>query len=256
MWWYIVCIVQIIGESLPISSSGQVELLVQFLHEKYLLTESMLHLLHAPTICIVVYFFYSRWVTFVRAPRRCAQLLLSVAGYVILADSCTVAFYIVRKIIGTQWFAIELGFIITGFILWSTRWLTNKVTKIGWCVPSALLLGSVQGIALLPGISRLGATYVTACWLGWSHKHALEVSFAIEVPLLLVAVCKATLLYPAQVYQLFLFPTNIIIVVSAFFAWCLLHLVDWMGYTKRLWFFSFYLYSIGIVTLVIKCFFY
>jgi undecaprenyl pyrophosphate phosphatase UppP len=254
MWRYIIYIVQIISESLPISSSGQVDVLLRIFNKKNIISDNVMSFLHIPAIFMIVCFFYRRWVVCLRLLLRGSHLIMCNIVYVAIADLCTVLFFLVCRSVGTEGFSIGFGFCITGFILWSTRWLPTQPTKKNWCISSAILLGCVQGVALLPGISRLAITYVAARWIGWSHRHAFEVSFVIEIPLLCAAVCKAIVLHANDLQGLFDIATLLIMGGSTFCALILLYVVDWMGYTKRLWFFSFYLYSIGVVTLFIKWF--
>lgn len=74
-----------------------------------------------------------------------------------------------------------IGFLITGGILWSTRrpspsaWLGAP----GW--GSALLIGCAQAIAIVPGISRSGATVAAALALGVAPLAAAEFSFLMSV---------------------------------------------------------------------------
>ena len=57
----------------------------------------------------------------------------------------------------------------------------------------AVILGVVQGIALLPGISRMAITYATARWLRFSPRLAFELSCAIQWPLIAAAFCVSFL---------------------------------------------------------------
>ncbi len=51
----------------------------------------------------------------------------------------------------------------------------------------ALLIGAVQGLAVLPGISRSGATVGTALWRGVRAETAVEFSMLLSVPAILGA---------------------------------------------------------------------
>ena len=52
----------------------------------------------------------------------------------------------------------------------------------------ALIIGTVQGIAILPGISRSGITISTAIFLGIEREYAAKFSFLISIPAILGAV--------------------------------------------------------------------
>jgi undecaprenyl-diphosphatase len=83
---------------------------------------------------------------------------------------------------------VGVALIITATILFSTRFY-DKGSKIlggaGWL--DALLIGIFQGIAVVPGISRSGATISTALLRGINGKDAAKFSFFISIPAVLGA---------------------------------------------------------------------
>jgi undecaprenyl-diphosphatase len=77
--------------------------------------------------------------------------------------------------------------------------MTNHVPRprIGWGRFGwwrALLIGTGQGIAILPGVSRSGTTIALALLAGVKRKWAGEFSFFIAAP----AICGATLLHARE----------------------------------------------------------
>lgn len=88
-----------------------------------------------------------------------------------------------------SWFAgsptaLGIGFCVTTLLLVSTRWAPSGEAPI----PSAwgsLAMGLVQGLAVMPGISRTGATLVVALWLGVRKDRAFELSMMVSLPLAL-----------------------------------------------------------------------
>lgn len=75
--------------------------------------------------------------------------------------------------------------ILTGILLYLTtraRETNGEVT-----FPKSLWLGIMQAIAILPGISRSGATISTALLLGIDRERAARFSFLMVVPLILGA---------------------------------------------------------------------
>ena len=75
-----------------------------------------------------------------------------------------------------------VALLVTGTFLWSSRWaLTRAVLeRPGWV--AAFLIGLAQAFALVPGISRSGATVVAALWLGMQAREAAAFSFLMAVP--------------------------------------------------------------------------
>ena len=79
-------------------------------------------------------------------------------------------------------FVPATAFLVTGSILWSTRWaLGRDVLKTPtWGV--ALLIGLAQAFALVPGISRSGTTVAMALWFGVAAEEAAAFSFLMAIP--------------------------------------------------------------------------
>ena len=75
-----------------------------------------------------------------------------------------------------------IALLVTGVLLWSTRSALSRgeASHPGWM--GALLIGCAQAFALVPGISRSGATVVTALWLGMEAREAAAFSFLMAVP--------------------------------------------------------------------------
>ncbi len=75
--------------------------------------------------------------------------------------------------------------LITALLLFMTTKIRRKKGKINY-IP-AILIGVVQAIAILPGISRSGATISIALMLGVSRSRAARFSFLMVIPLILGA---------------------------------------------------------------------
>lgn len=81
--------------------------------------------------------------------------------------------------------------IATGLILWFTRHQKTTGRSIGrMTVKDALLIGLVQGLAIIPGVSRSGSTISAALYRGLDRKLAGRFSFLLSIP----AICGALLL--------------------------------------------------------------
>ena len=75
-----------------------------------------------------------------------------------------------------------IALLVTGAFLWTSRGALQRATKERPVATAALLIGLAQAFALIPGISRSGATVVTALWLGIQAKEAAAFSFLMAVP--------------------------------------------------------------------------
>jgi len=81
---------------------------------------------------------------------------------------------------------VSLMLLVTGCILYMTRY-AGSLTKTapGW--RGSLLIGTAQAFALLPGISRSGATISCALFGGIRQKEAARFSFLLSVPAIMGA---------------------------------------------------------------------
>jgi undecaprenyl-diphosphatase len=75
-------------------------------------------------------------------------------------------------------------FLITGLLLFLADLVPLKTPlRIEeMALPTAVLVGFAQGIAIAPGISRSGATIAALCLLGYGGKGAARFSFLLSIP--------------------------------------------------------------------------
>ncbi len=227
----VLIITQIIVESLPISSSGHVELAGLLANKCWGIQNAVLpdfldNLLHGTALAAILIVFYKDWFFPIKKVlQSCTQFLFKskplsfyqkklfaifakIVGLVIVADLVTSIFYFVIKI-GAKNFYNNLGpnfllcgFIITMLLLFSLKLrktqnyatvqttsqeMSSQVSEGAFTLKKAIILGAVQGCALLPGISRFASTYVAGCWLNISPRRAFQISFLIHLPLIVAA---------------------------------------------------------------------
>ncbi len=78
--------------------------------------------------------------------------------------------------------------ILTGILLWMTRWVQKPGETILGCTASkSLAIGIMQGLAIIPGISRSGATITVGLFLGLDRPTAARFSFLLSIPAIIGA---------------------------------------------------------------------
>lgn len=80
---------------------------------------------------------------------------------------------------------LGISFLCCAAILFASRFWKGGDRSIS--LKTALIIGLVQGIAVLPGISRSGITIVTALALGLDREDAAKFSFLLSIPAILGA---------------------------------------------------------------------
>lgn len=192
--------IQGLAEFLPISSSGHLVFFQSFLglKEPPLFFDVMLHV---STLLAVLLFFRKDILKVLRGGiaiikrREGGQEEKLLLLWIVLACLPTGLIGLLFR----DWFEtlfsrpkmVGIMFFITGVGLWLTRWATQKgrvLKEMGW--RDALWVGMAQGIAIIPGISRSGATISTALLRGLDRELSGRFSFLISIP----AVLGATLL--------------------------------------------------------------
>ncbi len=256
--WYTLMSIQIIAESLPISSSGHVALvamiagfsaqdLVSVVHmngswlSQQLMARSIDYFLHGPTCIIVALFFYDRWMALLKAWRKTWPTISTLIFYVAIADIITGLFFVGFRCLPVSSFPLGLGFLITALMLSSLFYCKRDGESL--TISKMLVLGIVQGFALLPGISRFASTYTAARWLALSPRHALETAWMIQMPLMVVS-----FLYSLIVFWQIGIPDQLLNMESAFVmmgasigGWYALRFAAYVSSRKKMWWFACYM---------------
>lgn len=92
--------------------------------------------------------------------------------------------------------------LVTGLLVWLTRGLKREgrdITRL--TIWDALCIGVIQGVAILPGISRSGATIAMGLFKGLSRETAARYSFLLSIPAILGAMILELGEVPASGFQ-------------------------------------------------------
>lgn len=87
-----------------------------------------------------------------------------------------------------SYLAVSVFLLITGVILFVSERIAQKartLEKMTWL--DAALIGVAQAVAILPGISRSGATIATGLGLGFTRTEAARFSFLLSMPIIFSA---------------------------------------------------------------------
>ena len=77
---------------------------------------------------------------------------------------------------------VGMTLFITGLALWMIRNMRGRKSDGDLSFRDAIIVGLAQAVALIPGISRSGATIVAAMSLGMKQETALRYSFLLYIP--------------------------------------------------------------------------
>jgi len=257
-------LIQGLTEFLPVSSSGHLAVLE---HLWKLPAESRLPLttmLHGATALAVIFYFAPLLVRLIRGlwARDAARRVLSwrMVGFLAFASLPAavigVAFSDMIDRAFSEPLLVGLMLLVTGGVLFGTRFAPvggsgearpdRSPREVGWT--RALLVGMAQSIAILPGVSRSGATIAGGLYLGMGREQAFEFSFLLAVP----AITGAFLLEVRKVDFGLLNPPALAVGMAAAFVAGLaaLFLLARAVAGRKLHWFGFYCWLAGLATIL------
>ena len=199
-------IIQGLTEFLPVSSSGHLVIFQNI----FGLKEGALSFdinVHIGTLLVVLICFRHEILSIIRSIFRCTNMLIKQKKSIheIYSDpDFKLAFLIITgsvptAILGLMFHSLAdrlfssvtmvgLMLICTGFILWFTRYLTKNERDINsFTIKNSLVIGLVQGFAIIPGISRSGSTIAAGLYLGLTRETAARYSFLLSIPAIMGA---------------------------------------------------------------------
>ena len=178
-------LLQGLGEFLPISSSGH--LLLGRMVLGLTIDESPAYkmldiLLHVGTLIPVIIVFWKDWWDILKNPFKSRTLLL-----LFIASMPTLVFKVIFDDFidscDTGWF-LGVSFLMTALFLLVAEYVSSKTTHKTGTVSffHAIVMGCMQGIALLPGVSRSGSTLAGGLLSGLDRKSGAKFAFMMSAP--------------------------------------------------------------------------
>ena len=261
-------LVQGLAEFLPISSSGHLALLQQWFgiqEDKVLLFAVLLHVGTLISVFIVYW-------------RDIAELIVEL--FLTIKDLCTgkglrlqerpvrklgimiIVATIPTGIIGILFndlfdslynsiIPIGIGLIITGFLLVMAERMgaSNRgIEQMNF--RNALFIGTVQGIAICPGISRSGSTLFGSLICNLDRKFAVKFVFLISIPSILgSAVMEAPAALESGFDMAQLGPVLVGMIVAAVSGLIALKTMIKIVSDKKLNYFSYYVWALGLIVI-------
>ncbi len=178
-------VVQGIAEFLPISSSGHLVLFQTFLG---LEEPSFFYdvLLHVATLVPIFVVFWKDIFALIRKPFQKTTYLL------VIATIPTILFVLIFGDLTDKLYAsglfLPFSFALTGcFLLYADKAASKQTSgkKVGYI--DAIIIGLMQSLGTMPGVSRSGSTLTGALASGVDREEAAKFSFLMAIPAILGA---------------------------------------------------------------------
>ncbi|MDO4834977.1 MAG: undecaprenyl-diphosphate phosphatase [Clostridia bacterium] len=256
-------LVQGLCEFLPVSSSGHLALFSTLTNNvgAEFGTPFFTVMLHVATLIAVLIVYREQVLAILRHPIQPLTL------YLIIATLPTVAVALILK----KWDALDkwldennlLGvcFLLTAIILTVSelmsrrRKATKTIKTMRWT--DALVIGGMQGVGVLPGVSRSGATIAGALGMRLDRKSAADFSFLLSIPAILgglVLELYKLVKEPAALDLTFSFGAALILamLVAAISGYFAVRFMIRLITKKGLFIFAIYTAVLGVIVLVLQ----
>ena len=266
-------LVQGLAEFLPISSSGHLALLQQWFgidENKVLLFAVLLHV--GTLISVFIVYWKDIWELIVELCLTIKDLFTGKGlrleerpvrklGVMIIVATIPTAiigllFNDLFDKLYTSVLPIGIGLIITGFLLILAERTGNSSRGIDRMnFRNALFIGTVQGIAICPGISRSGSTLFGSLICNLDRKFAVKFVFLISIPSILgSAVMEAPDAIKAGLDMAQLGPVLVGMIVAAVSGLIAIKTMIKIVSDKKLSYFSYYVWALGAAVVIYSFF--
>tara|TARA_B100000959_G_scaffold86222_1_gene91549 strand:+ start:339 stop:1121 length:783 start_codon:yes stop_codon:yes gene_type:complete len=248
-------IVQGLTEFLPVSSSGHLEITKALLNNPNIGGHSMLMtvVLHGATALATIFIFKKDISEIIKGlfSNDKKQLFFSIKIILSMIPAVFVGLFFeteIEVLFEGRLLLVGCMLFVTGSLLFFADKAKPKEKSVG--MKDALIIGVSQAIAILPGISRSGATISTSVLLGIDKEKSARFSFLMVVPLILGKMAKD--LFSGEILE-----TEMPILslgVGFFFAFITgMIACRWMikiVKNSQLKYFSFYCFVVGLLTII------
>lgn len=277
MFLILIIFLQVILESMPVSSSGHLALFNKFFDLK--ISEALDYFLYGPTIIILMLLFYKEWsrplLNLIRpilnilygvendshrvmqlvalyrgAYKRLVNIFIKIVLFLLIADLVTglILFLFKAFVIKQIWFNSNISLLTGFFITFLLLILLGLKRKLNYLLDmsflfKAIILGLVQGLAMLPGISRFASVYVASRYLNIPTRRAFELTFLLQFSIIVPGFILGTykLIDTTDWYNIFTLPVFFSIIFATIISFFVLSWCRKLAYKNMLWLFSFYM---------------
>lgn len=193
-------IVQGLTEFIPVSSSGHLVLAQYFFGLESVDNITFEVFMHLGTLLAVLIFFRRQIWELIRSlfywkpslENETHRQNRAMIVYLVIATLVTGVFYLIFKDLLKQAYQspllVSFMLIITGAMIFASDFVKNTSTPAsGTGFLKSAFIGLAQGLAIMPGISRSGATITASLFCGIKRKDAAQFSFLLSIPAILAA---------------------------------------------------------------------
>lgn len=238
-------LIQGITEWLPISSSGHLVLAQNLLN----ITESVMFdiFLHLGSVLVILLVFYKDILNLIKGLISKEKAAIKTVTYLVIASiPIALVGYLLNaqiKQIFNNNLTVGISLLITALLLFLSKYPQKKDKHL--TMKSSIAIGFAQALAILPGISRSGATISVALMSKVKREEAARFSFLLAIPAILGA---AAVEMTSIDITINLLVAVLITIISGFFT---LKLLLKIIKHQKFHYFGWYCLIVGIIVLFI-----
>ena len=263
--------IQGVAEFLPISSSGHLAVFQSFfklsdLEGGHLFFDVLLHLGTLIAVLIAYWhdivelvkeFFVMCHVVKLPAGQKNNALARRQIFMIIIGTLPLLLVFPVRDYVESLYyntFFIGAAFLVTGTLLFlSDRVSHGHKTEKEMTVLDALVVGIVQAIAVVPGLSRSGTSISAGLFRGFNRTYAVKFSFLLSIPAILGSNILSLIDAAKEGIDTTLIPVYIVGILTAMvFGYLSIRLLKFIAQKGKFGGFSYYCWGAGLITLILS----
>lgn len=247
-------IVQGLTEFLPVSSSGHIEIAKVLLGSSQEQSLLMTIVLHAATALSTIFVFREDIKEIIRGLLQFTwnkEFQFSLKIIISMIPATLIGLFFENEIellFSGEILLVGCMLLVTGLLLFLADKAKNTNQNVNFF--HALIIGVSQAIAILPGVSRSGATISTSVLLGIDREKAARFSFLMVVPLILGKMGKDIISGDILIESATLMPLltgfTAAFITGLFACKWMIQLVK----KSKLKYFSFYCFLVGTVSII------
>jgi undecaprenyl-diphosphatase len=264
-------ILQGLTEFLPVSSSGHLSLFQHFFDisgSEAMLTTVVLHL--GTLAAVFIAFWEKIKALIIEAFRLIADIFTGKFKWkemngnrrmiimIIISILPLFVFYIFKDFFTSlasdnDIIAEGIAFLYTSVLLFLAVYYSKNNTKTSGevTVRDALFIGTMQGVALLPGVSRSGSTIASGMLCGLKREDAVEYGFILGIPVIIAGALSEILDAHAESVSVEILPLIIGGIVAAVVGYLSIKLIKLLVVSDKFRIFAYYTGILGLVVITI-----
>lgn len=243
--YLIIGIVQGFTEFLPVSSSGHILLFSEIFNiDCDIIFLSVVA--HLGTLLSVIICMRKSIVQSIKKPFCKTNKMLVVATL-----PCVVFVLLFNKLVDKLYsvYFLITGFLITGILLLVAEIVKSKKQELNF--KHSIYMGLMQGVAILPGISRSGSTMAVGLMAGADKNKVCDFTFLMSIPIIIASAVYESVKMFAGGVNIEILPAIVVFVSSFIFGILSIKLMIKTLKNNKLYVFSLYLLALSIITLFV-----